>query len=135
MSYSDAIIKKSKKESSVLKKILTALFAGLFAFIAILTISSFIIINISISPEYLFAFVLLASGISAIIGSVFSCMLQTSKLLFFGMLISAILAIFEFLLLLCFNNISLSNHIYLLFPVVILSGFFGCVLGINIKKK
>lgn len=135
MSYSDTITKKIKKESSVLKKYITAIFAGLFTFIVILTISSFIIINISIPTEYLFAFVLLSSGISAIFGSVFSCFLQTSKLLFSGMFVSAILAIIEFLVLLCFNNVSLSNFIYLLFPVVIVAGFLGCIIAINVKKK
>lgn len=131
----NTITKKIKKESSVAKKFITALLSGLFAFFVILTISSFIIINVSIPTEYFFAFVLLASGISSISGALFSCILLSSKLLLTGMTTSSILAIIEFLILMCFNNISLSGFIYLLFPVVIFSGFLGCVIGINIKKK
>lgn len=135
MPYSDRKAKKFKQERVVLKSILISLFIGLFAFVAVLSISSFIILKVSMQNEYLFIFVLVASGISAFLGSVSSCILLSSKRLISGMSIAAVFSVIEFIILLCFNNIALSNLVYLLFPIDMLCGFFGCVIGTNIKKK
>lgn len=135
MPYSDRKTKKIKQDRGIFKSILVSFFIGLFAFITVLSIISLIIMKVSAQNEYLFVFVLVASGISAFFGAVFSCIWLSSRRLLFGMSTSATLAVIEFIILLCFNNIALSNLVYLLFPIAVCCGFFGCVIGINIKKK
>lgn len=135
MIHSGVITKNIKQESGAVKKCLIALSAGFLTFITSLIISSFLIMNVLIPTEHLYLFVLLSSGLSAILCSALTCFLQKNKLLFFSMTLTAILAIIEFLILLCFNNLSLSVYVYLLFPVVILCSFFSCLLFINVKRK
>ena len=134
MIHSDGLEKNIKKESSVAKKSILSLFFGLVAFIFALVISSFIIMNIYIPSEYIFIFVLIASGISAILCATMMCVLQKHRVLILSMIISVILSIIEFLILLCFNNINLSGYVYLLFPIVIFFSFVTNVVVLNIKK-
>ena len=135
MIRSDKILKNIKQESGVAKKSIIAVVSGLLMFVIVLIISSFLIMNVLIPTDNLYLFVLLASGLSAISCSVFTCFLHKHRLLFFSMILTAILAIIEFLILLCFNNLSLSAYVYLLFPVVIICSFLSCVLITNVKKK
>lgn len=134
MIHSDGLEKNIKKESSVAKKSILSLFFGLVAFIFALVISSFIIMNIYIPSEYIFIFVLIASGISAILCATMMCVLQKRRVLILSMIISVILSTIEFLILLCFNNINLSGYVYLLFPIVIFFSFITSVVVLNIKK-
>lgn len=134
MSHSDLKIKR-KNENGVLKNLLISLMIGMIAFIGMMTVVSLIILNIAISQEYIYILVLIASGFSSLLGAAFACVFATGKRLITGMGLSVALAIIEFVLLLCFNNISLSNNIYFLLPTVIIFGFLGCLIGSNIKKK
>lgn len=134
MSYTDFKIKR-KTENGLLKSFLVSLLIGLFTFVIILAVSSLIILNVSIEYEYLYFFVLIAAGVSALICAVSACLFIKDKRLLIGMGVSVVLAITEFVLLICFNNISLSNNVYFMFPIVIFFGFIGCVIGTNIKKK
>ena len=134
MIHSGGLEKNIKKESSVVKKSIFALLFGLLAFIFTLMISSFIIMNIYIPSEYIFIFVLIASGISAILCASIMCVLQKYRVLILSMIISVILSIIEFLILLCFNNINISGYVYLLFPIVIFFSFITNVVVLNIKK-
>ena len=135
MIRADRISKDIRQESGVSKKSIIAVAFGFLVFIMTLAISSFFIMNVLIPTEYLYLFVLLASGLSAISCSTLICFLQKHRLLFFSMILTTILAIIEFLILLCFNNLSLSAYVYLLFPVVIICSFLSCVLITNVKKK
>lgn len=135
MSYSEIKTKRKKSERGVVKSALLSLSFGIFAFIAVLSISSILILNISIQSEYLYLFVLAAAGFSALVEAIIMCMFIKNKRLIFGLGLSASLSVCQFLILLCFNNASLSNTIYILFPIVIFCGFIGCVIGTNIKKK
>lgn len=134
MINSDITLKNIKKESCTVKKSALALFIGFCTFIIILTISSFIIMNISIPVEYLFVFVLIASGMSAISCSTAACMLHKHRLLLLSMIISLILSITEFLIILCFNDVRLSYYVYFLFPIVIFCSFISSAVILNIKK-
>lgn len=135
MFHSGGISKNIKQESSAAKKCIIAVSFGFLIFIIVLIISSFLIMNILMPTEHLYLFVLLASGLSSISCTAFTCFSQKHRLLFFSMISTAILAIIEFLILLCFNNLSLSAYVYFLFPIVILCSFLSCVLITNVKKK
>lgn len=135
MNHSEVVKKNIKQESSTARKSLISLFIGLCSFITVLIISSFVIMNVSIQAEYLFIFVLTASGISAIVCSTSVCIQQKHRILVFSVIISLILAIIEFLIILCFNNVRFSHYVYLLFPIMILCSFISCIIVLNLKKN
>lgn len=117
------------------KSLLFSFFAGIFTFVAFLAVFSVVIMNFLIDKELFFLFVLLSSGISSFVCSITACRLSAQKKLIFSMSSSIILSVAEFLTILCFNNASLSNFVYFLFPIVIFFGFVGCVIGINVRKR
>ena len=134
MPYSDSKI-KSRNNANPIKTCSIAYITGFFIFILTLASASFFVLNIPIESRHLHYFVMIATAVSAFVASLFSSLLVAKNRLGIGMGISLFLVISEFLVLLCFNNISLSGSIYVLFPIAIFFGFTGCIIGINIKKK
>lgn len=134
MSYSDLKIKR-KAQNGLMKICSVAFLIGFFIFILILTVSSFIILSIPAEYKHLHIFVMIATALSALFCAVFSCVSVGKNRLITGMSVTMMLSITEFIVLLCFNNISLSYNIYFLFPIAIFFGFVGSVIGINVKKK
>lgn len=134
MSRSDLKIKR-KTQNGLVKNCSVAFLTGFFIFILILTVESLIILSIQIEYKYLHFFVMIATAVSALFCAVFSCVFAGKNRLLTGMSVTFVLSITEFIVLLCFNNISLSYNIYFLFPIAIFSGFTGCIIGINLKKK
>lgn len=134
MPYSDLKI-KSKSKNNTIKTCTISYLAGFFIFILTLAAASIFILNVHIESGHLHHFVMIATAVSAFISSLFSSIFVAKSRLAIGMGVSLLLAISEFLALLCFNNISLSGSIYFLFPIAVFFGFAGCIIGINIKKK
>lgn len=134
MPYSDSKI-KSRNKTNPFKTCAIAYTTGVFIFILTLAAASIFILNMAVESEHLHYFVMIATAVSAFVASLFSSLLVAKNRLGIGMGISLFLVISEFLVLLCFNNISLSGSIYVLFPIAIFFGFTGCIIGINIKKK
>lgn len=134
MPYSGLKKRIKKNDRGIAKNIVISLAIGIILFIIVLSASSLIMLNVAIDSEYLFLFVLIASGISALFSAFSSSLMLKNKRLIIGISISVVLAVFEFLILLCFNNASLSNLVYLIFPIMIFCGFTGYVIGTNIKK-
>lgn len=134
MSNSDLKIKR-KTQNSLIKNCSIAFLTGFFIFVLLLIVSSFLILNIVIEYRYLYLFVMFATAVSALFCALFSSIFAEKNRLATGMIVTVSLIIAEFIILLCFNNISLSNNIYFLFPVSIVFGFIGCIIGINKKKK
>lgn len=122
-------------ERGYAKNIILSLLIGIISFVAVLAIFSVLILNVYIETGYLYLFVLIGAGISSFTTTVSICRFTLQKKLILSLSASVLLAIIEFLIILCFNNASLSNFVYLLFPIVIIFGFTGCVIGTNIRKK
>lgn len=121
-------------DSNLIKTAAISLFSGVLTFVTFLAVFSVLIMNVNIDKNYLFLFVLISSGVSAFISSIAVCRLSSQKKLVFSLAVAIVLSVAEFLVMLCFNNASLSNLVYLLFPVAIIFGFVGCVAGMNIRK-
>lgn len=137
MSYSDIKIKKRKRanEKSTGAIILLAYFSGIVSFAIMLSVFSIVIMNYHTANSMLQFYVLICSGVSSLIVSLAASMSVKTKRLIYGMAVAIVTGITEFLILLCFNNSGLTGQVYILFPIVIVMGFVGCVIGTNIKKK
>ena len=132
---SSGVKTKNKSNSTILSKILYSTITGILIFVILLAVSSLLILNIFIPSEYLYILILIASGLSVIAGSAFGSFTANTKKLFFGMAVALTLTVIEFVLLLCFNNIAISEKIIMILPVSVISGFIGSVAGVNIIKK
>lgn len=132
---SSGVKTKNKSNSTILSKILYSTITGILIFVILLAVSSLLILNIFIPSEYLYILILIASGLSVITGSAFGSFTANTKKLFFGMAVALTLTVIEFILLLCFNNIAISEKIIMILPVSVISGFIGSVAGANIIKK
>ena len=127
--------KKTKSASSSLPMaVLKGFIAGVAAYLILIMISSAVILNVSIQNKYLFLFMLASAGVSAIVGSSLTAKSAPSKKLPLGMAASVILLILQMIILMCFNNASMSNLVYLNIPVNLILGFIGCIIGSNIRK-
>lgn len=127
--------KKTKTTSSSLPlAVLKGFIAGMAAYLILIMISSAVILNVSIQNKYLFLFMLASAGVSAVVGSALTAKSAPSKKLPLGMAASVILLILQMIILMCFNNTSMSNLVYLNIPVNLIFGFIGCIIGSNIRK-
>ena len=132
---SSGVKQKNKSNNNVVSKILYSAITGIVVFIILLAVSSLLILNILIPSERLYILILVASGISVIIGSACGSFTAYGRKLFFGMTVTLILTVIEFILLLCINNIAISINIIMMLPVSVISGLIGSVTGANIIKK
>ncbi len=126
--------KKQTGGREVPYSVFTGALSGVIAFIICLSAFSLIILKTNISEQYFFLMTLVCGGLSSFVGSLFAVRKAGSKKLPCGMFTAVFLLIVEFLLLLCFNKATMSNYIYLMFPISLFFGFIGCVIGINIRK-
>lgn len=126
---------KNTKSSSAFINILKGLITGLLIFFLFLSVFSITIINTDISDRYLYLFILISSAFSEFSGSFITGLFQRKSRVIIATTTSIILLIFTFILLLCFNNASLSVRIYLLIPVALVFGFTGSLAGANSRKK
>ncbi len=125
---------KQKKELNSISVIMMSVFLSFAVFVFMLIIFSFYIMKTHTQISVLQLFVIIASGISTLFSGFLSSYAIKSKKLIFGMLSGIFVAVCEFLILLCFNNASLTWQVYFLIPVAIITSFVGCLTGINIKK-
>lgn len=107
---------------------------GVVVFVVCLSVFSLLILKINIPEEYFFLMMLVCGALSSLTGSLRASLKAGRKKLFSGMVTALFLLIVEFLLLLCFNKAGMSNLIYLMFPVSLVFGFIGCIIGSNIRK-
>lgn len=128
--------RKTKLSSnSIFGNTLKGVMTGVISYIVLLSIFSLIILKTNIPSNLFFIFILISIGISVFIGSTFSSFIAKKSRFLNGMLTDVILIVIDFVLLLCFNNASLSVKIYLIIPVAIIFGFFGSAIGSNIRKR
>ncbi|MCD7775216.1 MAG: TIGR04086 family membrane protein [Clostridiales bacterium] len=127
--------KAAKKDVSIIKNFLCPAILGIFIFIIFLIIFSFVIIKTNIEENMFWLFALAASVLSSFFTAAVSSRTASGKRLVNGMLSVIILIVGEFTVLLCFNNAALDEKIYLMFPGMLLFGFFGCVTGINLRRN
>lgn len=131
-------MRKSKNISSsttFFTTILKGIICGLTVFILILAVSSLIVLDTDIKSSFFFVLILINVGISSFAGASVTAICAKKSRLIISMFTVLILLSIIFLLLLCFNNASLSVRIYLIVPTSILSGFIGGVTGSNIRRK
>ena len=126
--------KKQTGSREVPVAVFSGALSGVIAFIVFLSAFSLMILKTNIPEQYFFLMTLVCGGLSSFIGSLFASRKAGSKKLLCGMFTAVFLLIAEFLLLLCFNKASMSNYIYLMFPISLFLGFIGCVIGTNIRK-
>ena len=131
-------MQKSKTKTlnnSIINNTLKGMMAGIVSFTVFLAIFSLVILKTDIESRLFFIFILITVGLSAFIGSFFTSAAAKKTRLLNGLLTTLILLVLEFILLLCFNNASLSVKVYLMIPIGILLGFIGGALGSNLRKK
>lgn len=128
------VAKKQTGGREVPYAVFSGVLFGVPAYVACLSVFSLIILKTNILEQYFFLMTLCCGGLSSFAGSLFASRKAGSKKLLSGMFTAVFLLIAEFLLLLCFNKADMSNYIYLMFPISLLLGFIGCVIGTNIRK-
>lgn len=114
---------------------LISIIIGISAFVLLLSICAFLLLKININSNYLFLFNFVVSAISVFIGAFVSAYKSKNKKLLKGLLTSLILIIIYFFLFLFMNKYIFTMNLLLIIPVCILTGFIGCVTGINIKRR
>lgn len=131
-------MRKSKSIStsnSIFANILKGLITGITTFLVVLAVFSLIILKTDISGSLFYIFVLITVGLSAFFGSFVTAVCAKKSRLIIAMFTALFLLSMSFILLLCFNNASLSVKIYLSAPIAVLFGFIGGVTGSNIRRK
>ena len=126
--------KKKTKGTSLPMALLKGFIAGMAVYLILMMISSAVILNVSIQNKYLFLFMLASASVSAMVGSSLTAKSASSKKLPLGIATSVILLILQMIILMCFNNTSMSNLVYINIPVNLIFGFIGCIIGSNIRK-
>ena len=109
--------------------------AGIAAFLAILSIFSVLVMNMHTSDELLQLYVIADGAAVSFIISLICCTKIQNKRLICGLSLSALTAISEFILILCFNNADICPQTYILIPAVMILSFMGCISGCNIRIK
>ncbi len=126
--------KNKQKMKNPIIEFIKSFSVGSVTFVLLIAISSLIIMNFDFPDKYLSAFVFAASAIAAFTTGLFASTTVKQNRLLFGMINIVVITVIHFLVLLCFNNVSLSSRIYLIFPLSLTLGFLGCLTGIKTKK-
>lgn len=128
---------KSKNHSanSITKNTLLGVIGGFIIFIIATICFSAIVLKTTIDNKIFFIFVLISACLSSTIGSFITAITAKKTRFLNGMLSTLLITGAEFIILLCFNNSSLSLKIYFLIPINIFTGFIGSAIGSNIQKR
>lgn len=134
MQKSKKQIRKKSVNNSFSISLIKGILSGIAGYVIFLALFSVVILKSNISNDNYFIMVLISSCVSSVVAAVVSSIsIQKSKLVT-GMLSTIIVTIIQFIILLCFNNIDLSVKVYLMFPINIVIGFLGSIIGTNIKR-
>ncbi len=120
---------------SIPRNLLNSTIFGIISFILFLAIFSLVLLKTDISSDKFYILVLISSGISVLVGSLAASIYVKKNKLLVGLISTITVNVIEFLILLCFNNAELSVKIYFMFPIGLILGFIGCVIGSNIKAS
>lgn len=134
MSENKNIYKKVKLQSPI-AAIIMLYISGVALFLTILAAVSIIIMNINTSDTMMQIYIITDAAVVAFIISAISCFVFQSKKLIYGMIVSVLIGISEFLLLVSLNNVNMNASIYVMIPAVIVFAFAGCVCGCNIGPR
>ncbi|MBR5498010.1 MAG: TIGR04086 family membrane protein [Clostridia bacterium] len=115
--------------------IIFCLFSGIVLYFLLLSLTSYLILKIRISSEYLFLLNYIISTLSVMLTSLICAHNSHAKKLLKGFLCGTILCIFLFLIILFLNKSSLSIMLLLYIPICVISSITGCIAGINIRKQ
>ena len=126
--------KKTKREINNLTVLSLSVFISFLVFVFMLAVFSVIVMKNHTENSLLQVYVIISSGVSTLFAGLICSYSVKTKRLIYGMFSGIFVVICQFLILLCFNNVSMSWHIYFLIPVAIITSFSGCLAGINIKK-
>lgn len=109
--------------------------AGLIVFILLTSSASVIMLNVNIDSKYLFLVNYVISAVSVFVSGLISAHKSIEKKLIKGLLSGIILLVVFLFVFLLFNKYIFGIKLLLIIPVSLISCFFGCVAGINMKRK
>lgn len=113
---------------------LISIMTGLAVFIILLSVCSFIVLRVSINKEYLFFINYAICAISIFTTSFMSAYKAVNKKLIKGLIASVVLTIIFTLIFFTINKYAITLKMLLIIAVCLISGFIGCVTGINSKR-
>lgn len=134
MSENKKIYKKVKAQTPFMT-VLKLYISGIIAFIFILSMFALIVMNIYTPQNMMRIYVIADAAVVSFIISVICCRVIQHKKLIFGMTLSLLTVISEFILILCFNSADITPETYLMFPVVLIISLIGCITGSNMRIR
>ncbi len=129
------MLKLKKTTQKPVINFLLSVLTAIIVFVVLLSFSALALLKININKELLYLFLYSISGISVFVSGMFFSNISLNKRLLKGLISVFTVTFIIFIALLIFNNYYFSLKLMLIIPVSIIFGFFGCVAGINLKRK